>query len=66
MDDIEKELKRTLMETELPKQDKQQEAVKRLPPKWVVISPSTFNQVAEETKMIRKYVPSEKKHKYEP
>lgn len=54
--DVEKELEKLLIAGELEKQDKQQEAVKRLPPKWVAITPSPFNQVTEETKLLRKYV----------
>ncbi|RXT08070.1 hypothetical protein [Ammoniphilus sp. CFH 90114] len=56
-DQVEKELERLLTEGELPPQDKQKEAVKRLPPRWVAVSPSEFNQVEEETKILRKYVP---------
>lgn len=57
--DVEKELERLLVEGELPPQDEQKEAIKKLPPRWVAISPSSFNQVEEETKIIRKYVPKE-------
>jgi hypothetical protein len=57
---IEEELERLLTEGELPKQDEQQEAVRKLPPRWVAITPSSFNQVEEETKILRKYVPEEK------
>lgn len=59
--DVEKELEKLLIEGELEKQDKQKEAVKRLPPRWVAISPSSFNQVVEETKLLRKYVQEEEK-----
>ncbi|HJV45302.1 MAG TPA: hypothetical protein VJ824_06210 [Bacillota bacterium] len=62
---MEKELEKMIRDADLPKLDEQQEAVKKLPPRWVAITPNTFNQVAEETKIIRKYVPTEKKNKYE-
>jgi hypothetical protein len=61
---MEKELERMIREAEIPKDDKG-EAIKKLPPRWVAITPSPFNQVAEETKIIRKFVPEEKKNKYE-
>ncbi len=54
--DVEKELEKLLTEGEFLKQDKQKEAVNRLPPKWVVLSPSSLNQVEEETKLLRQYV----------
>lgn len=57
--DVEKELEKLLTEGELPKQDTQKEAVKRLPPRWVAVSPSSFNQVEEETKLLRQYVKEE-------
>lgn len=57
--DVEKELEKLLTEGELLKQDEQIEAVKRLPPKWVVLSPSPYNQVEEETKLLRQYVKEE-------
>lgn len=57
--DVEKELEKLLTEGELPKQNEQLEAVKRLPPKWVVLSPSSYNQVEEETKLLRRYVKEE-------
>ena len=56
-ENVERELERLLTETELPPQDKQKEAVKRLPPRWVAVSPSQFNQVEEETKILRTFVP---------
>jgi len=59
-DKVEKELEKLLIEGELEQQDKEKEAVKRLPPRWVAISPSSFNQVVEETKLLRKYVKEEK------
>ena len=59
MKDVEKELERLLIEGDLPKRDKNQEAIKRLPPKWIAVSPSSFNQVEEETKLLRKYVPKD-------
>lgn len=57
--DVEKELEKLLIEGELEKQDEQREAIKRLPPRWVAVSPSSFNQVEEETKLLRKYVKEE-------
>ncbi|RKD26787.1 hypothetical protein BEP19_16450 [Ammoniphilus oxalaticus] len=54
--DVEKELEKLLTEGELEKQDKQLEAVKRLPPKWVAVYPSSFHQVDEENKLLRKFV----------
>ena len=57
--DVEKELEKLLLEGELPPQDEKREALKKLPPRWVAISPSSFNQVEEETKILRKFVTKE-------
>lgn len=57
--DVEKELEKLLTEGELEPRNKQLEAVKRLPPKWIAVYPSSFHQVDEETKLLRKFVKEE-------
>ena len=56
---VEKELEKLLTEGRLEQQDKQLEAVKRLPPRWIAVYPSSFHQVEEVTKRLLRFIKKE-------